>query len=309
MAAIVVRSLGHTVTILERNTAGDHQGQKSGIALRPDVQDFLSSRSKASLPYAPPVSNLRYLFRDGTEAVMPNANKLVTTSWNALVKALKDSLALVDAQARQGTSSYHYGSRVTDVADKGDKVEVQYRVSDRKATLSADMVIGADGISSTIRQLFLPHVQRPYAGYVLLRGIIPGPQLSDAARELVADCMNVAEGSNAFCVAYKIPSDVAGQQDVMWAGYAPCNDEELEELMTDAAGKRHLYTLTSDAIRPEQAEKFKRLAKHSLPSCISELIDQTRAPIVQVITDVLSPNNAFLDGKVLLMGEAMAGAR
>ena len=47
----------------------------------------------------------------------------------------------------------------------------------------ADMVVAADGPSSTIRRLLEPEVERKYVGYVAWRGTCPETQLSDIARE------------------------------------------------------------------------------------------------------------------------------
>ena len=50
-------------------------------------------------------------------------------------------------------------------------------------------------------------------------------------------------------------------------------------------------------------------AQGSLPPQFSELVQKTKEPFVQVITDVLAPKSVFMDGKVLLVGDALAGFR
>jgi 2-polyprenyl-6-methoxyphenol hydroxylase-like FAD-dependent oxidoreductase len=50
-------------------------------------------------------------------------------------------------------------------------------------------------------------------------------------------------------------------------------------------------------------------ARSSLPPQFSELVQETKEPFVQVITDVLTPKSSFMDGKVLLVGDALAGFR
>jgi len=50
-------------------------------------------------------------------------------------------------------------------------------------------------------------------------------------------------------------------------------------------------------------------AQSSLPPQFSELVQKTKEPFVQVITDVLTPKSIFMNGKVLLVGDALAGFR
>jgi 2-polyprenyl-6-methoxyphenol hydroxylase-like FAD-dependent oxidoreductase len=38
-------------------------------------------------------------------------------------------------------------------------------------------------------------------------------------------------------------------------------------------------------------------------------VRKTEQPFIQAITDVISPQNSFFDGKVLLVGDALAGFR
>jgi 2-polyprenyl-6-methoxyphenol hydroxylase-like FAD-dependent oxidoreductase len=62
-------------------------------------------------------------------------------------------------------------------------VEVEYEGMDgRKGALQADIVIGADGPSSTVRKLLLPEVERTYVGYVTWRGTVKESLLSDEVR-------------------------------------------------------------------------------------------------------------------------------
>ena len=50
--------------------------------------------------------------------------------------------------------------------------------------VTADLVIAADGPSSTIRKIFEPSIERKYAGYCVMRGTVPESQGSQAALEV-----------------------------------------------------------------------------------------------------------------------------
>lgn len=60
-----------------------------------------------------------------------------------------------------GKARYSYGKKVTSVKEAGDRVEVQFENTvngeDRRIdNLSADLLIAADGPSSTVQRLLLP---------------------------------------------------------------------------------------------------------------------------------------------------------
>ena len=102
-----------------------------------------------------------------------------------------------------------------------------------------------------------------------------------------------------------------GQRLFNWVWYCNYNagSSELEELMTDKHGKRHPITLPVGTMQPQVWEQQKAYASEVLPPQFAEAIQKTQQPFIQAITDVISPNNCFMDGKVLLVGDALAGFR
>jgi len=67
-------------------------------------------------------------------------------------------------------------------------VEVEYEGEEGKTEKEkADMVLAADGPSSTIRKLLLPQVERKYAGYVAWRGTVPENEASSLMEDTFTD--------------------------------------------------------------------------------------------------------------------------
>ena len=62
-------------------------------------------------------------------------------------------------------------------------------------------------------------------------------------------------------------------------------------------------------MQPLLAERQKILAVEAMLPQLAELIEKTRKPFVQLVTDMMSPLNSFLGGRVMLVGDAMAGPR
>lgn len=77
----------------------------------------------------------------------------------------------------------HLGHRVTDVADRGDRVEARFA---NGARLDVDVLVGADGIHSTVRgALFGPDEPR-FTGCAAFRGLVPEERVRDLALEVTA---------------------------------------------------------------------------------------------------------------------------
>lgn len=74
-------------------------------------------------------------------------------------------------------------------------------------------------------------------------------------------------------------------------------------------GVSHRITLPPGKINPEAWEKQKRIARERLPPPFADLVCGTKKPFVQAITDVISTEEEFMGGKVILVGDALAGFR
>lgn len=79
--------------------------------------------------------------------------------------------------------------------------------------------------------------------------------------------------------------------------------------MTDEDGKRRRLTIPPGMMRPAAWEMVKKRGRDRLPPQISEMVGKTKKPFVQCITDVITPTNNFYGGKVVLIGDALAGFR
>jgi 2-polyprenyl-6-methoxyphenol hydroxylase-like FAD-dependent oxidoreductase len=217
----------------------------------------------------------------------------------------------------EGSVPYDYGHTVKNILDKqGSKVEVQYENKDGVSSSStADLVIAADGPSSTIRKIFLPNVEREYTGYVAWRGTIPENEASEAAKETFTENTTYYHTRGIQILAYTIPGPhgtlEVGKRLINWVWY--CNyaqgSSEFKELMTDCDGRSHQITLPAGKINPSVWEQQKRYARGTLSPQFAEIVEKTQQPFIQAITDVTSSEISFLGGKVRLIGDAVAGFR
>lgn len=79
--------------------------------------------------------------------------------------------------------------------------------------------------------------------------------------------------------------------------------------MTDSDGHHHHFTLPVGKIQARLVEQQKEYAAQVLSPQFAELVQATKTPFVQAITDALSPQANFMDGKLLLVGDSVSGFR
>jgi 2-polyprenyl-6-methoxyphenol hydroxylase-like FAD-dependent oxidoreductase len=210
---IVFARLGYNVTILERTPASSLQDQGAGIAfylMIPPIReamknlgtsgapivDFLEQYDRTKTPTLT-ADGIQYLNRDGSIKFTTGGDGITAqvASWDLLYNILRANfdggheagyVAAPPEMEGDGVANYVSDVRVTDLTEVDELVEVEYEgVDGRKGALQADIVIGADGPSSTVRKLLLPEVERTYVGYVTWRGTVKESLLSDEVRTLL----------------------------------------------------------------------------------------------------------------------------
>ncbi|MDI1489523.1 MAG: hypothetical protein OHK93_008802 [Ramalina farinacea] len=96
-----------------------------------------------------------------------------------------------------------------------------------------------------------------------------------------------------------------------WVWYLPypLDSEDFNNIMTDIHNVTHRYTLPAGLIRPEIWTAQKDTAKQRLDTNSANLIGLAEQPFIQAITEVVCDRCQFLDGKVLLVGDAFSTFR
>ena len=319
---IALKSLGHNTTILERNPTPLLQNQGAGIVAGGDTLAFFQKYDRCSRPIAVTSQARLYLDQSG-EIVHEEWMKQNMTSWDLsyyLMRANYDRVKsdyceLPDEVPSDGKAEYRYDHTVTSLTEDGSKVTVHFKTAEGPSSMSADLVIGADGPSSSIRKAFLPDVRRKLTGYCALRGTVPELEASPEAAAAFSERFTFFHGQGIQILAYLIPgkngSTTPGERLVnfVWYYNFPVDSAEFKELMTDVDGEHHHITMPPGKMQPSVWEKQKQVARDRLPPQFAEIICKTKYPFVQAITDVLSTHNSFMDGKVLLIGDALAGFR
>jgi salicylate hydroxylase len=73
------------------------------------------------------------------------------------------------------TERVHVGHRLTGVVDHGDRIEAEF---ENGVTINADVLVGADGIHSTVRRILFGPEQPHFTGCMCYRGLVPAERLA-----------------------------------------------------------------------------------------------------------------------------------
>jgi 2-polyprenyl-6-methoxyphenol hydroxylase-like FAD-dependent oxidoreductase len=77
----------------------------------------------------------------------------------------------------------HLGHQLTDLADRGDHLQANFA---NGAHAELELLVGADGIHSTVRNLLFGPQQPHFTGCVAYRGLVPADRLADLELEVTA---------------------------------------------------------------------------------------------------------------------------
>lgn len=294
-AALTLLDAGCDVTVYER-AATPLAGLGAGIVLNPATVRYLVERAGVDLRTISIASDeVRYLGADGT-IVHRKAYPYRFSSYNALYRGLLDRLA---------PERYRLNSAVVGCEQGADVVAAHLADG---SSVTADLLIWADGIRSTGRRQLVPAANLQYAGYVAWRGTIGTSEIGAAAARF-AKAITYCVLPHGHMLVYPIPVvDRSGdetQLNWLWYRNIP-HGPALDAVLTDASGTRREVSVPAGAVAEAQVGAL-RAATDELPSPLAELILATEQPFIQAIVDLDVERMAF--GRACLIGDAAFVAR
>jgi 2,6-dihydroxypyridine 3-monooxygenase len=304
-AALLLADLGFEVSVYERS-ASELAERGAGIVAHQMSLRYLTERQAVPLDEVSiPSRLLRYL--DPAGAVShEEASGYRFTSWQALHSRLASALP---------PGILHPGRALAGFEQDRGTVLARFATG---PPARGDLLVCADGISSTGRQVMFGDVSPGYAGYVGWRGTLSWQALGADLSERLGWDITYQLLDGGHILAYPIPVPAAaGQGDtsgpapgrcVNWVWYrnVPAGPA-LAEVMTDRHGARRALSVPAGAAARSAVAGLREAAARYLARDLAELVLKTDEPFLQCIVDVAVPRMA--DGRVCLIGDAAFAAR
>ena len=178
----MLKRQGHNVHILEQTKASIRSGEAAGVRAGEELKRFFQRYDQLRQPYLLDCPGLKFIDKESREKRFIKY-PMCMTSWTTQYYRLRAKLDAFSSEhcpnppisaERDGKAVYDLGKRVTMVANNDASVVISFEdtIAGGSKSMSADLVITADGSSSVVRQFLVPKLLRPYAGYVAWRGSV-----------------------------------------------------------------------------------------------------------------------------------------
>lgn len=298
LTGLLLRRAGWDVDIYER-VDSELSGRGAGIVAQPELIARLRSLGLETAGLGVEITSRKILDAQGRLTNTTECPQTLT-SWERVYRLLRDAFPPERYHRGRGIARFMQGPR-----------SVTARFSDGE-TVEADLLVGADGIRSTIRQQCLPDVVPRYAGYSAWRALIAESAFPpDVHRELF-EFMSFGLPPGEQFLGYPVAgpdNDLRPghrRYNVIW--YRPADeDTKLPWLLTDESGTTHDISIPPPLIRREAIAEMRDAAERLLAPQFRAIVRLFEEPILQPIYDVESPRMAF--GRIAIVGDAAFVAR
>ena len=298
LAGLMLSRRGWEVEIFER-VEQELAGRGAGIVAQAELIGRLNGLGLATRELGVAMTTRQILDRAGRVVATLECPQ-VLTAWERVYRVLRDAFP---------QDHYHRGRGLKSYRQENSGVVAQ--LSDGSA-VAGDVLVGADGLRSTVRQQCAPEVVPLYSGYVAWRALLPESAIPPAIHRELFMLMTFCLPPGEQCLGYPVSGPEnelrPGQRryNVVW--YRPADEAtELPWLLTDASGVTHSISIPPPLIRREAIAAMRAAAEQLLAPQFRDIVRLIDEPILQPIYDLESPWLAF--GRVAVIGDAAFVAR
>jgi 2-polyprenyl-6-methoxyphenol hydroxylase-like FAD-dependent oxidoreductase len=298
LSGLLLRRAGWAVDIYER-VESELSGRGAGIVAQAELIERLRALGLETAELGVAITTRKILDAQGR---LTNAIECpqVLTAWERVYRLLRDAFP---------PAHYHRGRGFAGFAQDADKVTAHFSDGENVA---ADLLVGADGIRSSVRQQAAPDVLPLYAGYSAWRALIAESAFpADVHRDLFEFMTFTLPPGEQF-LGYPVAgpdNDLRPghrRYNVVW--YRPADETtKLQWLLTDARGVTHAISIPPPLIRADAIAEMRADAERLLGPQFRQVVTMIDEPILQPIYDLESPHMAF--GRVAILGDAAFVAR
>jgi 2-polyprenyl-6-methoxyphenol hydroxylase-like FAD-dependent oxidoreductase len=298
LAAIMLERRGFEVDVFER-VESELAGRGAGIVAQREMIAHMRRLGFDTRELGVEITTRKILDQAGRVTCTIECPQ-VLTAWERVYRVLRDAFP---------AQRYHRGKGLLHFEQSSHGVIAHF--SDG-GMAHGEVLIGADGLRSTVRQQCLPDLVPLYAGYVAWRALLPESVIPAAIHREMFMNMSFCLPPGEQCLGYP----VAGPDDdlrpghrrfnVVW--YRPADEaSELPWLLTDESGVTHAISIPPPLIRREAIAQMRAAAERLVAWQLRDIVRLIDEPILQPIYDLETPRMAF--GRVAIIGDAAFVAR
>ena len=298
LAAIMLSRRGWDVEVFER-VEKELAGRGAGIVAQAELMARIKALGLETRDLGVVMSTRKILDQSGHVAVTFECPQ-VLTAWERVYRVLRDAFPAEHYHRGAGLKAFEQSERGI-IAHLGDG-----------RAIHGDVLIGADGLRSTVRQQCLPDIAPLYAGYVAWRSLLPERAIPPAIHAELFMTMTFCLPPGEQCLGYPVAGannelrEGQRRYNVVW--YRPADEtNELPQLLTDRDGITHSISIPPPLIRSEHINTMRAAAERLLAPQFRAIVRLIEEPILQPIYDLESPRLAF--GRVAIIGDAAFVAR
>ena len=298
LSGLLLRRAGWAVDIYER-VDSELSGRGAGIVAQAELIERLRGLGLATDALGVSITTRKILDAQGRLTQQIECPQ-VLTAWERVYRLLRDAFP---------PGHYHRGRGLAKFTHDADVVRAHF--SDGE-TVEADLLVGADGIRSTVRQQCLPDVTPRYAGYSAWRALIAESDFPPDVHHELFEYMTFGLPPGEQFLGYPVAgpdNDLRPghrRYNVVW--YRPADEAtKLKWLLTDERGVTHAISIPPPLIRREAIAEMRADAERLIAPQFRQIVRLIAEPILQPIYDLESPRMAF--GRVAVVGDAAFVAR
>ena len=298
LSGLLLRRAGWAVDIYER-VESELSGRGAGIVAQQELIGRLRGLGLKTDGLGVQIATRKILDARGHTTHQYDCPQ-VATAWERVYRLLRDAFP---------PERYHRGRALTGFSQDAARVVAHFSDGENVA---ADLLVGADGIRSTVRQLCLPDVLPQYAGYSAWRALLSESDFPPAVHAELFAFMSFGLPPGEQFLGYPVAgpdNDLRNghrRYNVIW--YRPADEAtKLKWLLTDESGHTHSISIPPALIRREAVAEMRAAAERLLAPQFREIVRLIAEPLLQPIYDLTSPRMAF--GRVAVVGDAAFVAR
>jgi 2-polyprenyl-6-methoxyphenol hydroxylase-like FAD-dependent oxidoreductase len=294
--AAFLRQIGWQADVYERSPV-ELVGRGAGITTHPELLEALETSGAGTRDLGIEVDKRITLDRDGRVIAEKHLPQILT-SWDRLQRLMRATVP---------EASYHLGHTFERVEQDGSGVLVHFAGGKRER---ADLLVGGDGIRSSVREQVAPAVQPIYSGYYIWRGAPNEADLAEATRVSIFPYFTFFLPERQQVIGYPIAglnNDLrVGHRRYNFIWYRVADADELRRMCVDEHGRQHEYSVPPPLIRNDLIAQMRREAQAVMPPQFLDCLANMR-PFFTPIYDFSTPQLVF--GRVALVGDAASSAR